>query len=1110
MEITPRASAWAQEVEMPITLKLAGKGQQPDNIRRQSDAGDGVLRDLAIAHAGIGVWNLSATSDELICDDISARLLGRSDLHTGAGLLAAVHPGERERLAIRLQLCVRAGTEFNASLRISGGDGESRWLQITARRVEQADGEFVVVGTLRDNTEQQGIEDALRQSENRLKTVFDQTAVGLLHRDRDFNLLMVNERYLELVGRTAEEMDRLPLEAFTHLDDLAQYRTLMMEKRSTGEPFSVETRYVRPDGSEVWCEIHVSFIPDPDGGWSSSLVFAHDITDRKAAEDENKRSREMLALALDGAGVGTWETDATNRNLLRLSANALEMYGLPRDHCGTLATEEWAKFIHPECVETLAVQLEQFARSKRPNSAEFKILRADGEERWLRIRGRTMFDEEDKPVGSIGLVYDDSERKQAEIELKENESRLRLIQEAARIGTFVTEPKGNTTGSRQFFRNLGLPEDTEWIDEDTRWKQLHPDDRDHVLSQIDEAVRARKEFHEVEYRIIRADTGETRWILTRIRPETDENGNLLRLVGAHIDITDAKTSALKLRETESLNRAIVDSSPDCIKIMNADGRLSFMSERGLEAMEIDDAGTVLGKKYECLWPVEARKKVKEALATARAGQMCRFNAGGLTNKGRPKWWDVIMTPLSDEGGSITQLLSISRDVTDLREQSEKLRWTAEHDALTKLPNRNFFDQRMAELLPEAETHEEHIGLLALDVDSFKQVNDAFGHDAGDALLKTLASRIRDLLDEGDFAARLGGDEFAIVLRHLETGRDLMEIGEAVSATMKQPIAYQGYILDCRVSIGAAMSPVHGTTPDLLLKSADTALYAAKTGSRKKEVLLFERSFRSELDRRTAMIARARSAIAAHNVMPFYQPKIDLHSGHVVGFEALLRWRDAGGDIRLPAEIEAAFEDHELAHQISERMQDRVLADMRRWLDREVRFGHVAINASAAEFSRNDFAFRLLDMIDAAGVLPGSLQVEVTETVFLGRGAEHVGADLRRLKERGIQIALDDFGTGYASLSHLKKFPVDVIKIDKSFTLGLGEDAGDTAIVCSLINLASDLQIGIVAEGIETWAQADYLRERGCQIGQGYLFGKAVHADQVPALLGRPLFELRPH
>jgi EAL domain-containing protein (putative c-di-GMP-specific phosphodiesterase class I) len=258
--------------------------------------------------------------------------------------------------------------------------------------------------------------------------------------------------------------------------------------------------------------------------------------------------------------------------------------------------------------------------------------------------------------------------------------------------------------------------------------------------------------------------------------------------------------------------------------------------------------------------------------------------------------------------------------------------------------------------------------------------------------------------------------------------------------------------------------------------------------------------RSEMQTRLSMLGIAREALKEDLIVPFYQPKVDLRSGEVSGFEALLRWRHPTRGIQAPDSITAAFEDLSTAAAISDRMVEKVIADMRRWLDDGIAFGHVAVNSAAAEFRKGDFAESLLERLHKGGIPPERLQLEVTETVFLGRGADYVERALKTLSRAGVQIALDDFGTGYASLSHLKQFPVDVLKIDRSFVAELGQDVDAAAIIRAVINLGHSLNIEVVAEGIETVDQAQRLTRKGCHYGQGHLYSPAVPADRVPEIV----------
>jgi EAL domain-containing protein (putative c-di-GMP-specific phosphodiesterase class I) len=319
--------------------------------------------------------------------------------------------------------------------------------------------------------------------------------------------------------------------------------------------------------------------------------------------------------------------------------------------------------------------------------------------------------------------------------------------------------------------------------------------------------------------------------------------------------------------------------------------------------------------------------------------------------------------------------------------------------------------------------------------------------------------------------------------------------------LREPCIHNGHVLDCKGSIGISLYPEHGTARPKLLKNADVALYAAKN-SGKGHCQIFRSEMRNELSRRGAMIAFAKAALENDRILPYYQPKIELLSGRPVGFEALLRWRHPSGGVRTPAKIAAAFEDLTLAAEMSEAMIERVINDIRSWQDEGVPFGHVAINAAAAEFRRGDFADRLLERLHINGIPPEAMQVEVTETVFLGRGAEYVERALKTLNDNGVKIALDDFGTGYASLSHLKDFPVSIIKIDRSFVQELQERRDNAPIIDAVINLARSLSIRVVAEGIESPVQHEFLLLRGCDHGQGHLYSPAVPASRAIAFARR--------
>jgi diguanylate cyclase (GGDEF)-like protein len=518
-------------------------------------------------------------------------------------------------------------------------------------------------------------------------------------------------------------------------------------------------------------------------------------------------------------------------------------------------------------------------------------------------------------------------------------------------------------------------------------------------------------------------------------------------------------------------------------------------------MDIDNVETVLGQHWPSLWPAEAQKTAAAALEEARAGRAARFTDFCPTAKGAPKWWDVVVTPMTNEAGEVTRLLSISRDITDTREAADKLRWTSEHDGLTTLPNREAFQAHLQAATLRAMESGGSVGLLLMDLDHFKHVNDTLGHAAGDHLLKTFGHRLKSSVRGTDLIARLGGDEFAVILEGVKGPDDLIKAGEGILNRLHAPIRYGERVLSAGASIGGALFPADAASAHELFKNADTALYALKNAGR-GGTRMFHNYMREEAQKVASQLSLARGAISEESVVPHYQPKIELSSGRVCGFEALLRWHHPSRGIQMPDTVAEAFKDYELASKIGELMQTKVFSDIRNWQRAGIGFGRVSINAAPAEFLRDDYAERLLGRL-AQYQVPGELiEVEVTEHVFLERGSEYVSRALKLLNESGIRISLDDFGTGYSSLSHLRDFPVDVVKIDRSFISKMVEEPEIRAIVSAVIDLAASLSIEVVAEGIETEEQRAMLRSQSCALGQGYLFGRAVIADEVRILLSR--------
>ena len=506
-----------------------------------------------------------------------------------------------------------------------------------------------------------------------------------------------------------------------------------------------------------------------------------------------------------------------------------------------------------------------------------------------------------------------------------------------------------------------------------------------------------------------------------------------------------------------------------------------------------DTRQCLGFSYLSFFHVSDRMAMRSAWLRAQETDRLDFETR-VRLPGGFRWHRVRGTPRRSTSGTIVGWYGTIEDVHERRLADDATRWAADHDDLTGLWNRRAFMRALRIALHGAQDSGVEIALVLIDLDHFKSLNDHFGHSAGDTFLKEVARRL-DASGTGDaMPGRLGGDEFAVFI--YTSDRD--QLGSRIKQLQKvltAPIVFDGQAHGCRASIGVAIYPGHGGDAEGLYRNADLALYEAK--NKGHGLCHFRSEMRAGLQARLSALSLARHALNNDDIVPFYQPKVELHSGAVTGFEALLRWRQAEDSYHAP--VPEIFEDAELAIALGDRIFDRMATDISNWLDAGVSFGRIALNVSSAEFRQEDFADRLLARIEAAGIPATALELEVTETVFLSRLPHKVTDVFEQLRAAGMTIALDDFGMGYASLVHLKQFPVDVLKIDCAFIQSL-DDPVNAAIVRAIVGLGEDLHITTVAEGVETEQQAHYLHKKGCKLGQGYLFSRAMPAESVPSFL----------
>lgn len=654
-----------------------------------------------------------------------------------------------------------------------------------------------------------------------------------------------------------------------------------------------------------------------------------------------------------------------------------------------------------------------------------------------------------------------------------------------------------------FAELAGRPTDD---DAPCHWKQLlHPADRPAAWRAFI-AARAAGGSFQLQVRLRHARHG-FRWVRLQAAPQAGPDAGKIWWLGTCIDMHDDVLTHLRMRDDLEVRTKMLDGSADCIKFIDLAGRVQRMNRAGCLALGVAENEAVFGMKWLDLLPPEIHAAGRKAIQQARHGEAARFAGNSIARNGDLQYWDNRLTPIRDEDGQVRSILCISREVTRQRAAEQSLRIASEIDHLTGLRNRRAFEASIRRMIRRARQQHCSFGLLLLDLDHFKHINDTLGHSAGDHLLRTLARRLKSQLQSQHITiSRLGGDEFAILVDDIQQPQRLLDIAVQAIRQLDAPVTFDGHFINGGMSIGAAIYPQDGDSLSRLMASADTALNDLKAGGR-GGVRLFAPAMLKQAETAAEHFELARMIIRQNLAEPHYQPKVDLADGRMIGMEALLRWRDADGELQFPAKVSEAFNDYDLANGIGEMMQTKVFADMARWRTFDLPLAPVSINVTPVEFLRGDFARRLLARLRHFDIPPPWIEIEVTEQMLSSRHAEFIARDLRLLKAQGVIITLDDFGTGHSSFTHLRDYPIDTLKIDSGFVRRIDVDPSSLAVVKAVIALGALFQVKVIAEGVETEVQRQLLQEAGCRWGQGFLYARAVDAETIQRMLPAMTTEL---
>lgn len=750
----------------------------------------------------------------------------------------------------------------------------------------------------------------------------------------------------------------------------------------------------------------------------------------------------------------------------------------------------WLQSVHEEDRPGLQRAWDEALGLRRAFDAEYRLRRADGVDGWIHHSAVPINDDSGRLAGFLGTCHDITERRTAELDARAKERTIRLL--ADNVPALIASYQAGTLecqfANSAYARTWGFTVDS--ILGKTVRQVIGDAGYEAIAPHIERVIQGETVVYE---RRIRAADGSERVIEATLLPQLDEAGRAIAATVLINDITKHRLAEQSVRESEERLRKFAEATEEGIAFQ----------EGGLLTDCNDAVLRMTGYTYEEIVGTEIIQYVAPDLRemvmnNVVMGYERPYEAAIIAKDGSriPVEFEGRVLPYKGKN----YRMSAIRDIRDRKAAEERIQFLAHHDTLTGLPNRALLMDRLEFILAAARRRANFVAILFIDLDNFKTVNDSLGHAAGDALLRVIASRIEDALRGADVVSRLGGDEFLVVLPELDHEQDAVQVAEKLIEAVSEQVPLEGQALTVSPSIGISLFPRDGTTVEALIKNADAAMYLAKERGR-SNYQFFNESLSKAAFHALTIETRLREAIRREQFLLHYQPQVRADTGALTGIEALIRWPQEDGTMIPPNEFIPIAEQRGLIMPIGAWVLRQACRQNRMWHLSGLPKVSVAVNLSAIQFKLKNLVSQVEQVLAETGLEPEYLEFELTESMLLQDTAA-IAKTLEGLKALGVKIAIDDFGTGHSSLMHLKRFPIDKLKIDRTFVHDIPGDPDDVAITAAIIDLARNMGITSIAEGVEKPEQLAFLRARGCEEMQGFLVSEAMPAEPMARWLAR--------
>lgn len=904
----------------------------------------------------------------------------------------------------------------------------------------------------------------------------------------DGEIVLINGQAELLFGYSRAELlgqhiDVLVPERFRarHAEHLSRYADAP-SVRPMGKNLELFGRY--RDGSEFPVEISLSPVKTEQGMFFASTI--RDVTDRKRSDAVMR----ILSSVVESSSDAIFSC-AVEGTIMTWNAGAECVFGYTADEAiGRSAS----LVLHDVALGTNADSLAQ--------SMETKGHLKNGSTVDISLSVSFVYDADGVKIGISYIARDISEIKRSRKAAEADRVRLVAAQESAHVGSFEIDlATGERWWSDEFYRILGADK-TQGASRELLLTRVYPEDRDR-MEKLWQQADSGQHPGEHSYRVQRP-SGEVRHVRSFVSFDYAEDGSPVRIIGTTLDVTDFHLVDTQRLEAEVNFRLSFDLSPIGMGMVDLDERFQRVNLAICEIFGRTEE-ELLGKRTrDFLSPEDARNRPRSRpSAHLRLGEAVpvRTERRYLRPNGDVVWTQETVSPIpSADGGHAYSLVQL-QDITPRRQAEESLKYQVSHDTLTGLGNRLQLNETLECALASARESGGQVGVLFLDTDQFKMINDGLGHSAGDQLLVQLARRLQSMVRPTDMVARFGGDEFVIVCENM-TGENLERLVKRILASGEDPFVLGGQEVFVTMSVGIMLANGDEDAGSVL-RNADTAMYQAKTDGR-GQAIMFREDMRQTASSRLDFESQLRRALDKNELRVYYQPIVDISTEDVVGFEALVRWIHPKRGLILPLEFIPVAEETGMIIPIGEWVLRQALAQVQQWRTGppgEAAGLWVAVNVSISQLQEADFVGMVTDALTQTRFDPPALHLEITETGVMN----DIGAKLKTLhalRLLGVQLSIDDFGTGQASLSYLSRLPVQTLKIDRSFVEGLGgEDPHASPIVGAIVNLGRALNLEVIAEGVETTEQLQELRRIGAPLGQGFLWSQPLPPEEIPEWLG---------